>query len=118
MGSRNQELGLDIVFKYLVRYPSGGLVGSWICKPGVKGGDQNSGDASLEAVFKTVGPSVINTENVEKRTEDWALGPPVFRDWKGEEEQPRIRRRDNQHGFPSGGRTLADDHARSTALSP
>lgn len=74
VGSRNQELGLDIVFKYLVRYPSGGQVGSWICKSGVKGGDQNSGDASLEAVFTTVGPSVIKGMwRRGQRTGPWAL---------------------------------------------
>ena len=36
VGSRNQELGLGIVFKYLVRHPSGDQVGCWICNSGAK----------------------------------------------------------------------------------
>lgn len=38
VGSRNQELGLGIVFKYLVikYHPSGDQVGCWICNSGAK----------------------------------------------------------------------------------
>lgn len=36
VGSRNQELGLDIVFKYLVRHPSADQAGSRICNSGAK----------------------------------------------------------------------------------
>lgn len=42
--SGSQELDLDIIFKYLVRHPSGGQVGNWRYRPG----DQSAGDVSLE----------------------------------------------------------------------
>lgn len=35
-GSGNQELGLDIIFKYFVSSSSGGQVSSSVCKAGVQ----------------------------------------------------------------------------------
>lgn len=36
MGSGNQELDWDIIFKYFVRHPSGDQVSSWLFKSGVE----------------------------------------------------------------------------------